>query len=247
MPSEVEVDGIGAVARERLRHQAELQVRGDGCEPPLHELLEPDPPTETGPYRGFAALPAPCAGDVFLDLEGDPYAAEGGLEYLFGVRGSDRRRNGLPPVLGPQTALPRSRAFEEVIDFIVERRRRCPAMHVYHYAAYEPSAVRRLMGRHATREADVDDLLRGEVFIDLYHVLTGAVRLSTESYSLKDVARALYAARSGCDHGRGVEHRRLRGVPRRRRRRAPGRVGRLQRSRLRIPSRPADLARSTAL
>ena len=38
-----------------------------------------------------------------------------------------------------------------------------PDMHVYHYAAYEPSTLARLMGAHATREDEVDELLRGEV------------------------------------------------------------------------------------
>ena len=46
----------------------------------IHELLEP---VEAG--RGLASLPEPSPGDVFLDLEGDHFAAEGGREYLFGM------------------------------------------------------------------------------------------------------------------------------------------------------------------
>ena len=49
-------------------------------------------------------------------------------------------------------------------------------MHVYHYAAYEPTALKRLMGEHATREDEVDELLRGEVFVDLYRVVRQGLR-----------------------------------------------------------------------
>ncbi len=45
---------------------------------------------------------------------------------------------------------------------MIERRRRYPDMHVYHYAPYEPTALKRLMGLHATREDEVDHLLREE-------------------------------------------------------------------------------------
>ena len=41
------------------------------------------PGTEEG--AGLARLPEPSPGDVFLDLEGDSFAREGGREYLFGV------------------------------------------------------------------------------------------------------------------------------------------------------------------
>src|SRR5207248_7076182 len=38
------------------------------------------------------------------------------------------------------------------IDFLSARRREFPAMHVYHYAAYEETALKRLAQRYATRE-----------------------------------------------------------------------------------------------
>ena len=60
-------------------------------------------------------------------------------------------------------------------------------MHIYHYAAYEVNALRRLMGRYATRETEVDDLLRGEVFVDLLSITRAAVAIGTSGYSLKDI------------------------------------------------------------
>ena len=92
MDPDPHVEGIGDPTCERLRHQAELQVASRGLDTPLVEVLEPErPPADADPdepwlKRGFAALPAPSPGDVFLDLEGDPYALDGNnLEYLFGV------------------------------------------------------------------------------------------------------------------------------------------------------------------
>ena len=68
-------------------------------------------------------------------------------------------------------------------------------MHVYHYAAYEKTALRRLMSRHGTREEEVDRLLRNEVLVDLYRVVRQGIRLSTDSYSLKKVERLYMPAR----------------------------------------------------
>ena len=59
---------IGEATFERLRHQAELQVKGDGRVPPLYELLpgapghDTDETTATTPApRGLAALPGALA------------------------------------------------------------------------------------------------------------------------------------------------------------------------------------------
>ena len=71
--------------------------------------------------------------------------------------------------------------FERFVDWIVERRRRYPRLHVYHYAAYERTALTRLMGEHGTREHEVDDFLRQEVLVDLYRVVRAvAPRLDVE-------------------------------------------------------------------
>jgi uncharacterized protein len=46
-----------------------------------------------------------------------------------------------------------------------------------------------MMGRYATREEEVDRLLRGERFVDLFGVVRQGVRVGIESYSLKDLER----------------------------------------------------------
>jgi hypothetical protein len=60
-----------------------------------------------------------------------------------------------------------------------------PDLHVYHFAPYEPAALKRLMGRYATRENEVDNLLRAEIFVDLFAVVRHSTRASVESYSIK--------------------------------------------------------------
>lgn len=144
-------------------------------------------PVEQG--RGFHRLPAPSNGDVFFDIEADHFAQDGGLEYLLGV--TYRHDDGTVRY-DPLWAFDRAsekRAFERFIDFVMERWGRFPDMHVYHYAPYEPAALKRLMGRHATREGDVDRLLRGRRLIDLHAVTCQGLWASVERYSLKDVER----------------------------------------------------------
>ena len=60
-----------------------------------------------------------------------------------------------------------------------------PSFHIHHYGAYETTAVKRLMSRYATREDEVDRLLRGRVFVDLHRVVRQGLRASVESYSIK--------------------------------------------------------------
>jgi predicted RecB family nuclease len=59
---------------ERLREQARLQVEGRAAGRVIYELL----PVEQG--FGLSCLPSPSRGDIFFDLEGDPFIGEGGLD-----------------------------------------------------------------------------------------------------------------------------------------------------------------------
>ena len=171
---------------EGIRHQAELQLHfRETGEHRVDHL-----PDEEG--RGFRLLPEPDFGDVWLDLEGHPfYEPARGLEYLFGWCYRDE-----DGAVRYEAAWARDRdgereIFERFVDWMVERRRRYPGAHVYHYAAYERTALRRLMGEHGTREQEVDDFLRHDVLVDLYRVVKQALRASVESYSIKAI-EALY-------------------------------------------------------
>ncbi|MEQ1869722.1 MAG: TM0106 family RecB-like putative nuclease [Vicinamibacterales bacterium] len=165
----------------RVREQARVQFESRGRTPPVVELRPFD--KEKGLYR----LPEPSPGDVFLDLEGDLFAAEGGREYLFGVVTVDSR--GMPHYRSfwAFTEHDERKAFEAVIDLITQAWHAHDTMHVYHYAPYEPSAFKRLMGRYATREQELDKLLRAERFVDLYGVVRQGVRAGIERYSIKNL------------------------------------------------------------
>ena len=188
IPFQPALDGASAASTERVREQARIQLEGRGRRPPLHEVLLPKPGEPIDPERGLATLPEPDPGDLFFDIEGDPYAFDG-IDYLFGLLDTDGAFTAIwsfDPDRPEEIDLAGEKAaFEALIDVITERRRRFPNMHVYHYAAYEPSSMKRLMGRHATREEEVDELLRGGVMVDLYRAVRQGLRASVESYSIK--------------------------------------------------------------
>ena len=180
--TEVHVPHLDDRMLARLKEQASLQSRSVGLDRPEFRLIEPDP---EDPRRGLACLPPASPEDVFFDMEGYPLV-EGGLEYLFGAA---YRADGREEFIDwwAHDGVTEKRALEGFIDWVMERRRRDRTMHVYHYAAYEVSAIRRLMGRYATREEEVDELLRGEVFVDLYKVVREGLRIGEPSYSIKNV------------------------------------------------------------
>lgn len=167
------------VSFEKAKAQASIQVQARETGELKYELL--DIVSETG----LASLPEPSPGDVFFDIEGDPFVGEYGLEYLFGYvyaneHGEMQYKGGWAFDREGEKA-----AFEHFVDFITARRSAHPDMHIYHFAPYEPSALKRLMGRYATRENEIDNFLRGLVFVDLLSVVRNAMRASVESYSLK--------------------------------------------------------------
>ncbi|MGW5055641.1 TM0106 family RecB-like putative nuclease [Actinokineospora sp. NPDC004072] len=155
-----------------LRAQAAIQVRQDATGAVDYEIADPE---------ALAELPPPSPGDLFFDMEGDPYVAGGdGLEYLFGVVAD----GAFTPFWAHSRAEERV-AFEQFIDFAVARLAAHPDAHIYHYAPYESSAIKRLAALHGTREAEVDALLRRNALVDLYAVVRKALRVSQRSYSIK--------------------------------------------------------------
>ncbi|CAN5288669.1 TM0106 family RecB-like putative nuclease [soil metagenome] len=190
LPFDPPLDGSSAAAIDRVREQARIQVQGRPIRPKLiYELLLPAPSEAIERERGLAILPEPSPGDLFLDLEGDPYAFDDGIEYLFGVLDTEDAFTPIwsldPDGSGDITLAGEKAAFERLMDLLTERLERYPNMHVYHYAPYEPTALKRLMGRHATREESVDRLLRGGVLVDMFRAVRQGLRASVESYSIK--------------------------------------------------------------
>jgi predicted RecB family nuclease len=192
---------IGEGTFAALRAQAHLQVVERTTGELRYELLD----AEEG--CGFAQLPPPSEGDLFFDMEGDPFFDDG-LEYLFGCvylninnKKSCSAAVRFQAFWGTDRAGERQ-AFEQFIDFVIERLERFPDLHVYHYAPYEATAIKRLMGLHATREAEVDRLLRGKVLVDLYTVVRQGLRIGQPNYSIKSV-EAFYMGRRDTEVAEG--------------------------------------------
>jgi uncharacterized protein len=175
------------VAQARLQCQTRVDRIKNPDTPPRYEVL---PHTgANGEPVGLAALPPNHSADVFFDMEGYPLVS-GGLEYLYGVCS----RNGQPGSLEFRDWWAHDRdeeklAFEGFVDWVFNRWKNNPGMHIYHYAAYEVGAVRRLSTRHDTRQDKVDELLRNEVFTDLYQIVRHGLRIGEDSYSIKTVER----------------------------------------------------------
>src|SRR5262249_27767296 len=147
-------------------------------------------PIESG--RGLAALPARSRGDMILDLEGHPFFEPGrGLTYLFRVltcEGGNPRYE----AFWAHDRTGERRALETVIDLVCTKLAVYPDLHVYHFGVYEAAAIKQLMGEYATREFQVDVLLRRKTFIDLHTVVRQALRAGVPSYSLKELEPLLH-------------------------------------------------------
>ncbi|MDT0166944.1 TM0106 family RecB-like putative nuclease [Actinotalea sp. AC32] len=183
------VDGIGSGTLERLRAQARLQVLQD---PPGGAPSEGDGPVvDMFAPEVVHALPAPDAGDIFFDFEGDPLwtddGVDWGLEYLFGVVEHPAENDGTPVfrAFWAHDREEEKQALEDFLAYLTDRLEQHPGMHVYHYAAYEKTALLRLAGRHGVGEDVVDRLLRAGVLVDLYATVRASLRTGQRSYSLK--------------------------------------------------------------
>ena len=186
---------------EKLTNQARVQLATRRLEEasdtpeqtrPVWELLPPNPHNERA---GLATLPPVSPGDVYFDIEGYPLF-EHGLEYLLGATVIDNGTLEFHDWWAHDH--PQEKAsFEAFIDWAYQRWCDDPAMHIYHYAPYEVTAMGRLMGRYATREDEVDTLLRNNVFVDLYRVVKQSLLIGGPNYSLKTVEQLYQDRREG--------------------------------------------------
>ena len=180
----------------RLREQAQLQT-GTGTPDGTVNYTDKTGAAKSVSYKILAdntlgRLPAPDPGDIFFDFEGDPLwqdpvTGKWGIEYLFGVI-ENPAKPGAEPVFRPFWAHSRDQerqAFVDFLEYVAKRRAQYPGMHIYHYAAYEKTALRNLSLTHVVGETAVDDLLRQGVLVDLYDTVRHSIRVSENSYSIK--------------------------------------------------------------
>jgi uncharacterized protein len=191
LPAGKRIPKMTAETLDKLHRQARLQLLARQSGEKQLELL----PQEDGAFRGFARLPRPDAGDLFFDMEGNPLE-EGGLEYLFGLYFFQDGKPEFKPFWG-HTRAGEKLAFEAFMDFVTAWLRRHPAAHIYHYAHYEQTALKKLMSLHGTREAEVDNLLRAGKLVDLYKVVSEGIRVSEPRYSIKNIEHFYLEGRTG--------------------------------------------------
>jgi uncharacterized protein len=181
LPEDTKVQRLARDTLTKLRRQAVLQLYERTTGQQKYELLD---------HRegyGFDRLPLPADGDLYFDIEGDPYIGDKGLEYLFGVgwlgeAGSEEYRS-----FWAHDREAERRSFEALVDFFISWLREHPGSHIYHYATYEEQALKTLAMWHGTREEEIDHLLRTGALVDLFRVVRQGVRISKPSYSLKQV------------------------------------------------------------
>ena len=178
------VRGMAEGTLSRLRTQARLQqARKAGA--PSFELRAPEP------GKGFDLLPEPQPGDLFYDIEGDPHF-EGGLEYLHGIWCDGQFHR-----FWAHDHRAEAKALEDLLAFFRSRLEAFPTARIYHYAAYEITALRRLTTKYGIGEAFLDRLLRERRFVDLFAVVRGGLIGSERNYSIKSMEAFYGRVREG--------------------------------------------------
>ena len=184
------VPRMAVETQRRLQAQARLQAARRAGGPPAFELRDVEP------GKGFGILPEPDEGDIFYDIEGDPYYP-GGLEYLHGLWFREGGEWTFRAFWAHDRAA-EGKAVAELLALLVDHLRRHPRAHVYHYANYEMAALRRLTAQHRVCEAAMDQLQRERRFVDLFRVVSGAMIASEKGYSIKDL-EAFYMGERDAD------------------------------------------------
>ena len=188
-----DVAELDPVRLERFVRQAALQVRArdtpDG-DPPPFELLDDgaDEESDDTELTGFAALPEPAKGDVFLDFEGHPFwRPDNGLFFLFGLIARDLQGDWRFESFWAHDPAGEATATGALITYLADRRRRFPDMHVYHYNHTERTSLVRLSIEHGVAELELERLIATGLFVDLFPIVKGAIQVGVESYGLKHI------------------------------------------------------------
>ena len=179
IPKNYKIKGLNQETLIRLQSQAFLQTQKARTGKPVYKIL--NSPAD----RGLSRLPKPNEGDLFFDIEGDPFYPNG-LEYLLGIYCPIDKNTPLKQFWS-HNHQEEKKSFKLFMDFIERHLGSYPKSFIYHYNHYEPTALKRLACRYALREEFLDNLLRQQKFIDLYPVVKESLRTSETGYSLKNM------------------------------------------------------------
>jgi uncharacterized protein len=172
---------------DKVRKQAAAQVKSLKTGKPVHEMLA-DPMIQFLPPRSDL--------DIFFDFEGFPYFTErGGLEYLFGNYDWGTGKNEGEPLDSLFTEFwahdraGEKEAFAGFMEWALKRMHEDPEAHIYHYASYEVTALKRLAMRHGIYEQEVAWLVSTGRLVDMFNIVRNSMIVGEESYSIKKLER----------------------------------------------------------
>jgi len=188
-PPETKIPDLNPEVFQQLQAQAALQHHKDQTGESTYEILS------ALPGKGWERMPKPNPGDLFFDMEGDPLYPDG-LEYLFGVYYQDNGEATFHPFWAHDHG-EEKQTFQAFMAFLDSHLQQYPHAHIYHYNHYETTALKRLAGRYGVCEEQLDNLLRGQKFVDLYVVVRESLRISEPGYSIKNLETFYMEKRDG--------------------------------------------------
>jgi predicted RecB family nuclease len=174
---------LSAGVFDKLRSQARLQSVQDAG----RSETDPVGPVSAEFYArgGVDNLPPRSEGDVWFDIEGDPFApGENGLEYLFGYLTAASGHEEFT-ALWAHTPAEEKAMLADFVSLMQQRIDRWPDLHIYHYANYERTKLRKLAEEHQTCAAEIQQWFDEGRLVDLEKIFRGSFRVSQRSYSLK--------------------------------------------------------------
>ncbi|MFL2648351.1 MAG: TM0106 family RecB-like putative nuclease [SAR202 cluster bacterium] len=193
--SNIQIKGINKNSLEILKLQSSLQFHERNTKKLEYKIIFDQKKEISDPNKliGFEILPEPSHNDLFFDIEGYPMyfdenSKSSGLEYLFGIYYRS---------FGQETFLKfvainheeEKKAFEDLIDFIFSHLKKYKDAHIYHYNAYEETALKKLSQKYETKIFEVDFILREKKLIDLFKVVKDSLLISAENYKLKTIEK----------------------------------------------------------
>ena len=178
--------------------QAKLMMKSIETGKPEHKLLE------IKEHRGFNKLPKKTKNDIFFDIEGldkvlneeDSENNKTGLEYLFGLYYFENDKPNFK-YFEAHNRNDEKKALINLLEFIGQHLKKYPDSYIYHYNHYEKTALINLVKKHDTNFEQVNDLLREEKLIDLFHVVKQGIQVSEKEYSLKNLEKYYGFKRAG--------------------------------------------------
>lgn len=181
----------------KLIQRAKTAAEKFKLERPKYEVLPID---RDKPSSGLAALPPLSKNDIIADFEGF-IRRKGSLEYLLGCITVDYSTNPKGEIkfreFWAHDDDQERKNFEMLIDWWHTTWKNDPTMHVYHYAAYEATALKRMAAKYSTRQKELDELLDNKVLVDVYRIVDQGLLVGAESDSIKHLEALWMGKRKG--------------------------------------------------